>query len=83
MNKELKRAMRASVLSAGYWAEKSQPIGEPQMVHFPPNFKAGVKALKRASRPDLISALERRCNRDRYYVVSANDSLYLCRHELR
>lgn len=81
MNKELKRALRAAVLSAGAWAEKAQPEGITTV--FPPHFNAGRVALTRAGRLDLVPALLKRINKStRLDVTSLNDARYLVRHDL-
>ena len=52
MRKELRRALRAAVLSAGAWADRF----EGTTTVYPPHIPAGIRALKRAGRPDLIPA---------------------------
>jgi len=82
MKKELKRALRASVLSAGAWAERATP--ETMTTIFPPHIPAGIVALNRAGRPDLIPAFVRRTQRcTTWDVTSLNDALYLAGHELK
>jgi len=82
MKKELKRALRSSVLSAGAWAERATP--DTMTTIFPPHIPAGIKALKRAGRPDLIPAFIRRTQRcTRWDVTSLNDAIYLASNDLK
>lgn len=82
MNKVMRRALRAAVLSAGAWAERATPDGITTI--FAPHIPAGVKALNRAGRSDLIASLIRRCNKKtRYDVTSLNDAKYLASHDLK
>ncbi len=62
----LRRALRAAILSAGAWAEKFD--GYTSI--YPPHIPAGIKALERQGRRDLIPALRRRCASGRYDVTS-------------
>jgi len=65
----LRRALRAAVLAAGAWAEKFQGETGP-LTFFPPYVPAGIKALERQGRRDLIPALRRRCSSGRWDVTS-------------
>ncbi len=66
----LRRALRAAILSAGSWAEKFQGGGTV----YPPYIPAGIRALERQGRRDLIPALRRRCATGRYDVTSLRDA---------
>ena len=72
MRKEFRRAIRAAVLSAGAWADRF----EGSNTVYPPYIPAGMKALKRAGRPDLIPAFIRRTQRcTRWDVASLRDAV--------
>ena len=72
MRKELRRALKSAVLSAGAWAERF----EGTTTVYPPYVPAGMKALKRAGRPDLIPAFIRRTQRcTRWDVASLRDAV--------
>ena len=62
----LRRAIRGAVLAAGAWADKF----EGTTVVYPPYIPAGIKALERQGRRDLIPALRRRCSSGRWDVTS-------------
>jgi hypothetical protein len=66
-NPALRRALTAAVLSAGAWAENFR--GDTLVTVFPPYVPAGITALTRAGRRDLIPALRRRCATGRYDVT--------------
>ena len=71
MRKELKKAISAAVLSAGAWAERF----EGTTTVYPPYIPAGIRALRRAGRPDLIPAFIKRTQRcTRWDVASLRDA---------
>ena len=71
MGKEFRRALRAAVLSAGAWADRF----EGTTTVYPPYIPAGIRALRRAGRPDLIPAFVRRTQRcTRWDVASLRDA---------
>ena len=72
MRKELKRALKSAILSAGAWADRF----EGTTTVYPPYIPAGTKALKRAGRPDLIPAFIRRTQRcTRWDISSLRDAV--------
>lgn len=64
----LKRALRAAILSAGAWSERFGGAGAGTL--YPPYIPAGIRALARMGRRDLIPALRRRCASGRFDVTS-------------
>jgi len=71
MRKELKKAISAAVLSAGAWAERF----EGTTTVYPPYIPAGIRALRRAGRLDLIPAFIKRTQRcTRWDVASLRDA---------
>jgi len=71
MRKELRRALKSAILSAGAWADRF----EGTTTVYPPYIPAGMKALKRAGRPDLIPAFIKRTQRcTRWDVASLRDA---------
>ena len=72
MRKELRRALKSAILSAGAWADRF----EGTTTIYPPYIPAGMKALRRAGRPDLIPAFIRRTQRcTRWDVASLRDAV--------
>ena len=72
MRKELRRALKSAILSAGAWADRF----EGTTTIYPPYVPAGIKALKRAGRPDLIPTFIRRTQRcTRWDVASLRDAV--------
>lgn len=67
-NNDLRRALRGAILSAGAWAENFRD--DTIVTVYPPYVPAGIKALTRAGRRDLIPALRRRIATGRYDVTS-------------
>jgi hypothetical protein len=67
-NPVLRRALRAAILSAGAWSERFQ--GGAGITFYPPYVPAGIRALVRAGRRDLIPALRRRIDSGRYDITS-------------
>ncbi len=67
--KVLRRAIRAAVRAAGAWAEKFDGT-----TVYPPYIPAGIVALTRMGRRDLIPALRRRCASGRYDVAGLRDA---------
>ena len=71
MRKELRRALKSAILSAGAWADRF----EGTTTIYPPYVPAGIKNLKRAGRPDLIPAFIKRTQRcTRWDVSSLSDA---------
>lgn len=66
-NPALRRALTAAILSAGAWADHFR--GDTLVTVFPPYVPAGITALTRAGRRDLIPALRRRAATGRYDVT--------------
>lgn len=82
MKKELKRALRASVLSAGAWADRFD--SDTLITVYPPYIPAGIKSLKRAGRTDLIPAFIKRTQRvSRFDVTSLSDAMQLIASDLK
>ena len=72
MRKELRRALKSAILSAGAWADRF----ERTTTIYPPYIPAGTKALKRAGRSDLIPAFVRRTQRcTRWDVTNLRDAV--------
>ena len=72
MRKELRRALKSAILSAGAWADRF----EGTTTIYPPYIPAGTKALKRAGRLDLIPALIKRTQRcTRWDITSLRDAV--------
>ena len=63
MNPALRRALRSAILSAGAWAER---FDNSTLTWYPPHMPAGIRALRRAGRPDLIPALRKRASSGRW-----------------
>lgn len=66
----MRRAMRGAVLSAGAWADRF----DGTTTVYPPYIPAGIVALTRMGRRDLIPALRRRCASGRWDVTSLRDA---------
>ena len=71
-NAALRRALTAAILSAGAWSENFH--SDTLVTIFPPYVPAGITALTRAGRRDLIPALRRRVASGRYDVSCLRDA---------
>jgi hypothetical protein len=72
MNKELKRAVQAAQLSALAWGKNFDSPAS-----YPPYIPAGIKSLRRSGRADLIPALRKKLDNDKYYTPNVLTFDYL------
>lgn len=73
MNRCLRRALAAGILSAGAWASRQEKEYGKAIGYFPSRL-AARRALKRCGRPDLETAFLDRAEDPRYEVFSLTEA---------